>query len=312
MQYTIKKKTAYLKSEIMLDDIQLFIHVAQCGSLKRAAEQAHIPLPTLSRRMHKLEQQLACLLFKRSTKGLTLTSEGTLYYDSCVWHVRELTSTLKNVDQSLHSLDGNLHVLAPPNFALKPLHDFFSLFVQKYPEIKLRVDLDLSIINFNQVPADLAIRIGDLPDSELIQTKLGMISSVLVCAQPSVYKKPIVTNIAELDQCKTIMTLNKEWQLDHATLPAYCVQKSHQYHTNDITFAACLAQSGAGIALLPMSEVYTQLESGDLIHVLPKWHGEQRLVSIIRSSRHNYSARAQCFLHELTNFIKDKAWILTR
>lgn len=296
----------------MLNDIHLFIHVAEAGSLKLAAEQLQLPLPTVSRRMNKLEQQLKCLLFKRSTRGLTLTTEGELYYQSCVWHIRELKSTLNNVDKSLHSLEGSLHVLAPPNLALKPLQNFWTEFTQRYPSIKLRLDLDIKMLDFNQVPADLAIRVGELPSSGLIQTKLGFIPSILVAAPASISKREPPQKIEDLHQHPTIMVLNKAWNLKpkfENSHPSYLLQKSHHYHTNDISFASHLAQIGAGLALLPLSEVSAQLERGQLMHVLPDWEGDKRLVSIIRASRHHYSVRAQCFHHEFSNFIKQKNWI---
>ncbi len=305
MMYIIIFKIIYLKNGIMFDDIALFIHIAEVLSLKATAEQLQLPLATVSRRLAKLERELGCLLFKRSTKGLVLTKEGEIYYEACVWHIRELEGKLTNIDQSLNSLVGELHVLAPVNFSLGALKDFWGQFTLKYPDIQLRIELDNKLLNFNQVSADLAIRIGELPNSGLIQTVLGYLPTVLVCA-PTL--KNIPQSIEALENYPTIVSYPRHWRLSHAHLPEQAIEK-HQYVTNDITLAKQIAIAGAGIALLPHSEVYPCLQQGELVRIFPEWTGERRQVSIVRPSRNAYSVRAQCFHNALRNFIQQQPWV---
>ncbi len=294
----------------MLDDINLFIYVADASSLKRAAEQLQIPLPTVSRRMGKLEAILGCLLFHRSTNGLTLTKEGEAYYKSCVWHVRELTNKLSNLDQNLNSLEGELSVLAPTNFATVPLALFWGMFARKYPRIKLRIELDNQVSDFRTSQADLALRIGDLPDSSLIQTKLGTVDSVLVCANDIHQKKP-PESVEDLQKIATISgSILRNWNLTHQEKQTrYVLHKEHDYLTSDLQLAVSLIQSGMGVGLQPLSQVYALLQAGILKRVLPKWKGNCRLISIVRPSRNYYSVRAKVFHNELSAFIKEQEWL---
>ena len=293
----------------MLDDINLFIYVADAGSLKRAAEQLQIPLPTVSRRMTKLEAMLGCLLFHRSTNGLVLTKEGEIYYESCAWHARELTNKLSNLDQSLNSLEGELHILAPTNFATVPMEPFWGMFARKYPEIRLRIELDNQLTDFRASQADLALRIGELPDSSLIQTKLGTIDLVLVCAG-NLDQERLPESVEDLQRVPTVSSsILKKWNLIHQDQTQYVLHKEHDYLMSDLQLASSLIQSGMGVGLQPISQVYALLKAGVLKRVLPKWSGGSRLVSIVRPSRNYYSVRAKAFHDELSTFIKAQEWL---
>lgn len=293
----------------MLDNIALFIHVAEAGSLKVAAERLNIPLATVSRHMSLLEKNLNCLLFKRSTKGLVLTKEGEIYYESCAWHTHELHRVIADAHKSYNSLEGELHILAPTNFALTPLNAFWALFTEQYPEISLHIELDNQIVDFQQLQADLAIRVGYLDDSSLIQTALGYVDVVLVGAPPALFKGQYPKTVADLGTNNTIMSW-MDWELTHLqTGERYSVQKTHTHTTTDITLGALLAKSGAGIALLPLSEVHSLIQTGDLVHILPDWVGQRRPISIVRPSRNYYSARVKAFYKALTAFIREQPWI---
>lgn len=294
----------------MLDDINLFVHVADAGSLKRAAEQLSIPLPTVSRRMTKLESSLGCLLFHRSTNGLVLTKEGEIYYESCAWHARELTSKLANLDQSLNSLEGELHILAPTNISLMSLGMFWGMFARKYPSIKLRVELDNYLTDFHASQADLALRIGDLPDSPLIQTKLGVIDVALV-ASTNIDKGKLPKTVEDLQRVPTVastISILKNWVLTNGQA-RYILHKEHDYQVSDLQLAVNFIQSGVGIGLLPISQIYPLLQAGTLKLVLPEWTGGSRLISIVRPSRNYYSVRAKVFHDELVSFLKTQEWL---
>lgn len=290
----------------MLDNLRIFITAADQLSLTSAAAELGMTIATVSRRVQELEQQLQCELFHRSNRGLTLTPYGQAYYAETADFIRKLELRLLNLDKSLNSLEGELRVMAPTNIGSGPLDAFWCAFVANNRRISLNVllgDPDDDVIA-NQV--DIAIRSGPQQNSSLIQQKIGTITPVLV-ASPS-FAQPLPTDLDDVMSLPSIAApLFSEWRLRNGD-EEHWLAKKHTHISNDMAVALNLVKAGAGIALLPLSMVSAEINNGNVIQIVPQWHGVPREISLLWPKKRTLSARARKFRDELIEFLRSQDW----
>lgn len=293
----------------MLDNLKVFIVAAEQQSLTGAATKLAMTIATVSRRVHELERQLRCELFHRSNKGLTLTPAGQSYYEETADFIHGLDLRLLNLDRSLNSLEGELRIMAPTNIGSGPLDPFWCSFVANNPEISLNIllgDPDDDVIS-NQV--DIAIRSGPQQNSSLIQQKIGMVTPVLVAS--SDIKKYQITEVSGLQSLPSIAAqLFSDWTLLNGD-ETRVFHKKHNHISNDMAVTLNLVRVGAGIALLPLSLVYDEIESGALTQILPHWSGVPREISLLWPRKRTLSARTKRFREELLQFLRSQHWFST-
>lgn len=157
----------------MLDDLALFVAIVESGSLSAAARRMQIPAATVTRRLQQLERQLNCQLLHRSARRLQPTPEGLAYYERCSPLLQSLQQATQNLESTLTEVQGLVRVLAPMNLAKGLLRQVWVDFMARYPGVRL--DLRLSNLREDMFEhgADLAIRVGEQPDSSMAQRRLG-------------------------------------------------------------------------------------------------------------------------------------------
>jgi len=291
----------------MLDDLKIFITAANKHSLTQAAKSLNMTIATVSRRISALEQALGCELLHRSTKGLQLTPIGEDYYQECAEFIDALDQRISNLDKTLHSLSGEVKILAPTNLGSGPLDAFWQHFASKHPNIQLNIELSNAIQDMHENRADLAIRSGPLPDSSLIQKRLGFIEPILVASPNTSFTLP--NRVEDITECPSIAAnMFSDWRLIHQDGSICALQKNHQHLSNDMNVSLNLVKAGAGITLMPTSMVYNAIQAGELIQVLPEWRGQKREIRLVWPHKRSLSARAQLLRDELTLFLHQQAW----
>ena len=164
--------------------MRLFIAVAEAGSLSAAARRQGAPLTTVSRKVMALEEQVGVRLLTRTTRRLALTEPGRRYLEAC----RRLLADLDEVERSLVGEHGEprgeLAVTAPVVFGRLHLLPVVADFLRSFPQVDLRLLLLDRTVDLIEEGQDVAVRIGDLPDSSLIATRVGAIRRI-VCASPA-------------------------------------------------------------------------------------------------------------------------------
>ncbi|QFU22402.1 LysR family transcriptional regulator [Shewanella eurypsychrophilus] len=300
--------------EIMLDDIALFIHIVQSRGLASAAKQLHLPAATVTRRLQKLEATIGRKLIHRSARQFALTAEGEVYYQAFYELVQSFETTQRSLSTELNLLSGKLKVLAPTNISTGLLQPMWSSFIKSYPDIQL----DLNLNNANQdilaVQSDIALRIGPQKDSQLYQKGLGFIPTVLVASNAYLAQNAAPTQLGELSQHRIIgVNSISLWTLTHR-ISGHKVELKPSINTfvNDIKMASQWACDGIGIALLPISEVYKDLQDGNLVQVLTKWTGPRRELYAVWPSGRLLSAKAKCLRDFMLDYIEKNEVLQTQ
>lgn len=168
--------------------MNVFIAVAGAGSLSAAARQLGEPLTTVSRLIAALESHVGTALIIRTTRHMSLTDAGRAYLETCRRVFEELEAAESRIGGKDDALAGELSVTAPIVCGRLHLLPVATGFLAKHPAIDLRLHLVDRVVDLVEEGIDVALRIGLLPDSSLIATRVGTLRLV-TCAAPSYLKK---------------------------------------------------------------------------------------------------------------------------
>ncbi|MDR5761242.1 LysR family transcriptional regulator [Caballeronia sp. LZ035] len=166
-----------------LDAMAVFLAAAEMGSFSKASRRLGVPLATVSRKMADLETHLRATLLIRSAKGLELTPAGRSYAVSAKAILEQVVEAERTAAGEYAEPKGDLVVTAPIMFGRLHVLPVVTRFLASYPEVAVGLVLTDRITHFLDDQVDVALRVGDLPDSNLIAVGLGSIRRV-VCGSP--------------------------------------------------------------------------------------------------------------------------------
>ncbi|SFP24448.1 DNA-binding transcriptional regulator, LysR family [Mesorhizobium sp. NFR06] len=167
-----------------LDAMSLFVATVEAGSLSAAARRVGVPLATVSRRLSDLEKHLKTRLLNRSTRHLTLTDAGQSYLAACRRILDEVSDAERTAAGEYASPTGELVITAPVVFGRLHVLPVITDFLAVYPEVTIRLTLSDRVTQLVEEHIDLAVRIGELPDSAMVAIRVGTIRRV-VCVSPA-------------------------------------------------------------------------------------------------------------------------------
>jgi DNA-binding transcriptional LysR family regulator len=171
-----------------LESMSTLLAAVETGSLSAASRKLGVPLATVSRKVSELEAHLKTRLVNRRSRRLTLTDAGRSYVAACKRILGEIEEAEHAATGEYRSPRGDLTMTAPIVFGRLHILPVVLEFLRAYPEIDIRLTLADRVVNLVEENVDLALRIGDLPDSSLIATRLGYIS-LITCASPGYFVK---------------------------------------------------------------------------------------------------------------------------
>ena len=292
----------------MLDDIFLFVNIVQQQSLAKAAEKLGMPTATVSRRLKHLEEQVGNKLIHRSARAFTLSSQGEIFYNAYVDIIEQFAARQQQLDKQMGSLEGPLKVLAPSNISTSLLRPMWSSFIRKYPQIKLDLNLSNDTQDLPASQADIALRIGPQVSSALYQKRVGSIQTLLVASADYLANNPAPEQLSDLTKHRLIGTHHiAHWQMVHLkTGKQQALRPKFSCLINDVKLITQLVCDGLGIALLPCSEIQSQLETGKLLRVLPQWQGPVRDIYALWPSGKLLSHRALCLRDFIEQFLQNE------
>lgn len=155
-----------------LNDTLIFAKVVEQGSFTAAARTLGLPKTTVSRKVQELEERLGAQLLNRTTRKLGLTEAGAVYHDHSVRIARELEEAESAVGQLQGGPRGWLRVTAPYSIGILWIAPLLSEFHQRHPEVRIDLNLANDTIDLIATETDVALRIGNLPDSSLVARRL--------------------------------------------------------------------------------------------------------------------------------------------
>ncbi|MGI4876938.1 MAG: LysR family transcriptional regulator [Janthinobacterium lividum] len=163
--------------------MSVLLAAVESGSLSGASRKLRLPLPTVSRKVSELESHLKASLLIRSSKGLELTPAGRSYVIAAKAILEQVHEAERAAGGEYVEPKGDLVVTAPTMFGRLHLLPVVLDFLSAYPDVSVGLMLTDRVTHFLDDQIDVALRIGSLPDSDLIATRVGSVRRVL-CASP--------------------------------------------------------------------------------------------------------------------------------
>ena len=168
----------------LFTSMRVFTRVVEAGSLTSAAERSDISTTMVSKHVRYLEERLGTSLILRTTRRQTVTSFGKLYYDKCVEILEGIQALENTALEGAQEAKGILRISISRSFGASAFMGQIGEFMTQYPGIAVDLRIADSVFNLVEAGLDAAIRLGELPDSELIAKRLGTYR-LWVCAAPS-------------------------------------------------------------------------------------------------------------------------------
>lgn len=257
----------------LLNDMALFVEVVKAKGFRLAAEAVGVPNSTLSRRISALEKNIGLRLLHRTTRKIELTEAGQIYFERCKRIVDEAKLAHEQLGDLLAQPKGLLRASLPVDFANIFLAPLITEFADKYPGINFEFDLTPRLVDLVTEPFDIAIRMGDQPNSNLIARQLANLSRHLYATPNYLKKNGEPSEPADLTQHECILfktTKAGVWLL-HNTTEKIEVTVSGRFQLNSVGLIRRLATLDQGIAVLPAEIVAEDVASGRLRRILPDW-----------------------------------------
>jgi len=264
----------------MLDSLRsmaIFVSVVDKGSFSGAARELGITTSAVSQQIRILESEVGTILLHRSTRKLSLTEAGSVFYQSCNEMVQAAKRGRVRINELRDELVGDLRIATTPELGLNHILPALSGWLQAHPSLTVHFEADNRYIDLIEERIDIAIRLSSgLADSTLIARPMARARLVL-CASPEYLKNHLPINTpADLEQHDTIgLTLNKELQERHlrhrVTGEMVHARMKSRIQTNNVFLMRSLVANGHGIGALMSVDMPQAFIDGGLVEVLPDW-----------------------------------------
>lgn len=268
----------------LLNDMALFVEVIKANSFRGAAEALGIPNSTVSRRIAELERRIGLRLLNRTTRRIELTEGGRLYFERCRRIVDEARLAHEEISELVDNPSGLIRLSMPTDFGVAYLAPLLAEFAERYPQIRFDLDLTPKRLDLIREPVDLVIRIGTLPDSQLIARPLGTLRRSLFASPAYLARYGMPASPAALLQHQCLRMLDAPWVL-HDTQQKISLAVQGRFLLNNIGMLRRLALLGQGVAMLVDEMIGEDLAQGRLHRVLPDWKAEDLPVYAITETR---------------------------
>lgn len=268
-----------------LDDMGLFVEVVKAGSFRGAADKLEMPNSTVSRRITALEKAIGLRLLSRSTRKISLTEAGELYFARCRYLVEDARFAREELAEMLVRPSGVLRASLPVDFGTCFIAPLVADFSRLHPEISLELEVTSRTAVPATQPFDVAIRMGDLEDSNLIARRVALLPRQLYASPRYLDRLGEPKHPADLARHEFLrMSRCSQWTLSDGANEVR-IGAGGRMNSNSIGMIRHLATLDAGIALLAEKVVADDLERGQLRRVLPQWQGEPIAVHAMTQTR---------------------------
>lgn len=299
-----------------LSEIDAFIQVVRKGGFSAAEKSSGIPKSTLSRKVLSLEKRLKTTLLKRTTRKLSLTTVGELYYQGCSNALSEIDDIEQQAMDSEVKASGVIRLTAPVEVASEVLPELIQKFQSQYPAITFDLDLNDRIVDLVEENFDCALRGGDVKNSSsLIAKKVGFGEFKLYTSQHYLNAHPKLKSasphhIEELN-CHYFNGngVKEVWELENENGEQLKIKLKISIRSNSLLILKHLTECGSGIALLPRFICQKEEQSKKLIPIFPEWKSQYESFHIVMPKKKYVTPRVKLFSDFLTHELRDKMQI---
>jgi DNA-binding transcriptional LysR family regulator len=279
--------------------MKTFAAVVDSGSFVHAADTLAMSKPAVSRHISELEQRLGVRLLQRTTRKLSLTEEGRLFYGRCKTVLADVEIAEQEVTAKSIAVKGLIRVNVPVSFGLWKLAPLWPDFMAKYPDVELDIAFADRIVDLVEEGYDLAVRIARLPNSSLVSRKLTSTRMVL-CASPGYLQKfGTPRHPSELAEhaalSYSLLASGDQWEFEGPEgRVAVTVKPVMRTNSGDTCVAA--ARKDKGVILQPSFMVSADLQSGTLVELMPSYRSIEFGIFAVYPTRQYVSPKVRALI----------------
>ena len=282
-----------------LSVMRAFCRIVELNSFTKAAADLGLSPALLSRETKRLEESLGCALLIRTTRKMTLTEHGALYYAEALRLLAQMEGLENAVRQGAGMVKGRLRVNAPLSFGLAALSPLLPRFMAAHPDLTIELNLDDRVVDMVEGGFDLSIRVrAELPDSGLIARNLGVVRQRLFASRayldargrpsrPADLHAHMAVGFSLADHGRTWSLRGPEGETEIAVTPKLLV--SNSLFLRDVLIA------GQGVGALPHFLI-DPASAAALERVLPNHELPERRIFAVTANRLAADAKTRAFL----------------
>ena len=283
----------------LVSSMKVFVAIVDAGSFVSAADRLDMSRAMASKYVSMLEDHLGTRLLNRTTRRLSLTEPGSLFYERSVQILADVDEAVQVAGHMAAEPRGVLKVTMPLSYGLHCLGPIVAEYSNQYPKVKLDLSLSDRKIDLIEEGFDVAVRVGRLPESGLIARKLGAVESIIVGAPAYFKQRGIPTEPIDLANhvCLgyALGSGGDEWRLLSAE-GLVSVRSSGSIKADNGDMLRLAALHGAGLIFQPRFIVEEDVQAGRLVQVLDSYASEELGVYAIYPSRKHLSAKVRTFV----------------
>ncbi len=286
--------------------MKVFVRVVEAGSFSSVARESATTQSAVSKQIAALETHLGASLLSRSTRALSLTEAGEVL----LVEARRLLADLDAVETRLRTgaerLTGWLRVAASVGYGRRILMPQIKGFLDRHPGVRIDLKLSDSFTDLIEQGIDVAIRLGDLPDSGLIARKVG-VSQRLLVAHPSYLAGS--GGASALEHPRDLVRHNcivytegatqNFWDFVKETGETAQVRVEGNLQTNSSEAIRVAALSGLGVCHAPNWLLHDEIESGEVLRLLPDWRGRPFPIHAVYPAHRRQVAKIDAFVDHI-------------
>ncbi|PVH27468.1 LysR family transcriptional regulator [Pararhodobacter oceanensis] len=286
-----------------LSVMQAFRRIVERGSFARAAEDLGVSPALLSREIKLLEESLGSTLLTRTTRAMSLTEAGRLYYDEASGILDAVTQVESRIREGAGAVRGELKVNASSSFGQTVIATMLPEFLSSYPELRLTLSFDDRVIDMVEGGFDLSIRIRSaMPDSALVARKIGTMRQRIFAAPAYLERAGTPASPEDIPSHRIVGFFLADhlstWQL-HGPAGAAKVDLDPPVRVGNSLVLRDLLIAGYGIGTLPDFVSRAAEAEGTLVRVLPDWELPAPEIYAVTASRLGMDAKVTAFIDHL-------------
>jgi DNA-binding transcriptional LysR family regulator len=271
----------------LIKAIRTFILVAEEQSFSRASQRLSLVVSAVSRQVSDLEAYFDCQLLHRTTRAMHLTAEGIYYLEQFEELVERLDSLENRADSNQKTVAGHLRITAPPDAEQLGITYLVSEFIKRHPAVKISCLLVNRYVNIVEEGIDLAIRVGELPDSRMVARRFAEMKVLYVASPDYLAAHGTPNHPKKLGQHNCVIDSSIRqpcrWPYSEDNVERH-VTVSGPLEVNHGNIVADYSAAGHGIAFLPDFLAQPYLDRGALVSILDSYRVPPIPVSLVYSA----------------------------
>ncbi len=293
-----------------LDAMTVFAAIVDGGSLSAAGRRLELPLATVSRKLADLEAYLGTRLITRSTRRLELTDAGRDYLEACRQILEQVDEAERAATGAYAKVSGRLVLAAPVVFGRMHVVPVAAAFLERHPEVDVQLRLGDRNVNLIEEHVDVALRIGNLPDSSLVATQVGTVRRV-VCASPGYLERfgtPRALDELAAHRCVTFDGLDAAtaWTFAAGDGARRQVPVRSRLSVSTADAAIAAATLGLGLTRVLSYQVAEALREGRLVRLLAEDEPPPVPVSLIYPGQGRLPIKTRAFIDLATSQLRER------